>query len=84
MGSESICLVCFLPESGVVKRLCSGLGSIQPCQRRHECANYVHWIDDPRSEFNICTITGRPSKHFVPRDIPVEAVQDRQRQACLF
>lgn len=52
-------------------RYCSGLGGFRPCERRHECANYRHWLDDPRSEFNVCTVTGRPFKHFVPRDIAV-------------
>jgi len=62
-----------------MNRPCSGLGSFAPCERRVDCANYRHWTDDPRSEFNICTITGQPFKHFVPKNIPVNLlVSDSQ------
>jgi hypothetical protein len=54
------------------RRQCSGLSSVMPCcEKRSQCANYIHWLDDPRSEFNICTVTGSPFKHFVPLDIPI-------------
>jgi hypothetical protein len=66
---------------------CSGLGSIKPCERRADCANYRHWTDDPRSQFNICTITGKPFKNFVPKNIaahvPVSNGQSCQ-QGILF
>lgn len=66
-------------------RLCSGLHSSNACcDRRAQCANYVHWLDDPRSEFNICTITGQPFKHYVPLDIPIAAVPMRHGQGSLF
>jgi hypothetical protein len=66
-------------------RLCSGLHSSNTCcDRRAQCANYVHWLDDPRSEFNICTITGQPFKHYVPLDIPIAAVPMRHGQGSLF
>ncbi len=50
---------------------CSGLGSIAPCEKREFCANYRHWTEDPRSEFNICTVTGKPFKFFVPIGAPL-------------
>lgn len=68
-----------------MKRLCSGLDSLNTCcERRDQCANYTHWLDDPRSEFNICTITGQPFKHYVSRDISIVAVQSQQGQGSLF
>ena len=70
-----------------MNRLCSGLNSSgPPCDKRSQCANYMHWTDDMRSEFNICTMTGQPLKHFVPRDIPAALVQQpsQQPQRSLF
>ncbi len=71
-----------------MKRYCSGLGTFAPCEKRDQCANYVHWLDDPRSEFNICTITGYRFKHFVSRDIlvrvPVVSSGKSGAQASLF
>lgn len=64
--------------------LCSGLGSFSPCEKRDQCANYVHWLDDPRSEFNACTITGQPFRHYVPRDVPVATAQTPEGQGSLF
>jgi hypothetical protein len=54
-----------------MNRPCSGLGSINPCERRDQCANYRHWLDDPRSEFNVCAVLGGNFAHFVPINIPV-------------
>ena len=47
-----------------MRKPCSGLGSEAPCERRKECANYSHWMEDRRSAFNLCTPTGQPFKHF--------------------
>lgn len=68
-----------------MKKNCSGLGSFNPCEKRGMCANYKHWIDDPRSEFNACTITGHAFKFFVPRDAPVATqVLQQHWQGSLF
>ncbi len=48
---------------------CSGLGSMAPCAKREDCANYLHWTVDPRSEFNLCTQAGGGFPFFVSRDI---------------
>ncbi len=67
-----------------MKRYCSGLGAFSPCEKRSECANYVHWLNDPRSEFNICTITGQAFKNYTPRGVPIQAAATRQGQGVLF
>jgi hypothetical protein len=40
-----------------------------PCAKREDCANYLHWTVDPRSEFNLCTQAGSGFPFFVSRDI---------------
>lgn len=66
-------------------RPCSGLGSFSPCERRDTCANYVGWWIDPRSAFNICTITGQAFKHYIPRGVGVyAAAQNKTGQLSLF
>lgn len=55
-----------------MNRPCSGLTDFNSaCERRHQCANYRHWLDDPRSEFNVCAAPGGNFAHFVPINIPV-------------
>lgn len=46
-------------------RICSGLGCFAPCLKREQCANYVHWTVDPRSEFNACHADNGKLKHFI-------------------
>jgi hypothetical protein len=53
-----------------MNRPCSGLGDFKPCEHRDQCANYRHWLDDPRSEFNVCAALGKSYAHFVPINIP--------------
>lgn len=53
-----------------MNRPCSGLNHNGGCERRQECANYRHWLDDPRSEFNVCAALGGNFAHFVPVSIP--------------
>lgn len=54
--------------------LCSGLlHNNRGCERRAQCANYVHWTDDPRSQFNACGSAGAPEyQHFAPRGVAIE------------
>lgn len=68
------------------QRLCSGLGSFAPCEKRDQCANYVHWIDDPRSEFNACAAAGQPLKYYIARDISIAtaAAEVAPGQGLLF
>jgi len=75
-----------IPAEDVMKRFCSGLSTFAPCEKRDQCANYVHWLDDPRSEFNVCTITGQPFKHYVSRGLPIAPpiAQSQSRQGSLF
>lgn len=55
-----------------MNRPCSGLiDNNKGCERRNQCANYRHWLDDPRSEFNVCAALGGEFAHFVPINIPV-------------
>lgn len=70
----------------MMRQLCSGLGSIAPCEKRDQCANYVHWTQDPRSKFNICTVTGDQFKHYVQRgaQIAQTAQKVESRQESLF
>lgn len=55
-----------------MNRPCSGLiDNNRGCERRNTCANYRHWLDDPRSEFNVCTALGGNFAHYVPINIPL-------------
>jgi len=65
-------------------KICSGLESFGVCEKRDQCANYVHWLDDPRSEINVCTTTGQAFKYYVPRNIPIAATAAAQGQGSLF
>lgn len=46
--------------------ICSGLGWREPCSKRGQCANYVHWTIDKRSQFNACSQGAKPFAYFVP------------------
>jgi len=44
--------------------ICSGLGR-EPCSKRGQCANHVHWTIDRRSQFNACSQGFKPFAYFV-------------------
>lgn len=65
---------------------CSGLGE-RPCERRGNCANFMHWTENPRSAFNLCTPLGPGFKRHIPivESFPLSlAAAPRLTQATLF
>jgi hypothetical protein len=59
--------------------ICSGLGWRDPCAKRDQCANYVHWTLDRRSDFNVCSPTGK-LKHFVQIGAPAPTAKPTPQQ----
>ena len=64
--------------------ICSGLGWREPCSKRGQCANYVHWTMDKRSQFNACSQGAKPFIHFVQAAkapaAPVAAARRNQQE----